>query len=382
MVELGSILRLTKGKKPVHQSDSAQDGYLPYVDIKAFETGQINSFTDGEKCIPCKAGDVLIVCDGARSGLVGRAMTGYVGSTLAKVTAEGLNNDYLFYFIQGKYALLNTKMKGTGTPHLNVEELKKQKLVIPEKEEQERIVSRIEELFSEIDKAEETLAQTRAQLVIYRQGILKHCIDRYRQGSKSCTIKDVCNDIKVGIVIKPAQYYTEKGKGIKAFRSANVREFYVNNAEWVYLTKEGHLSNHRSEVHTGDVLIVRSGYPGTACVVTEEYNGCNAIDILIATPDTSRILPEFLCLFTNSPYGKALVRKHKRGVAQAHLNVSGYSKLEIWVPTLEQQAQAVNMATAQISSCDAISKTIEQGLNQAHSLRQSILKKAFEGELV
>ena len=303
------------------------------------------------------------------------------GLTAIRPNEELLTKFVLLFF---RYYEAQLEQQGGGTTFKAITQatVKSIKIPVPSLDEQERIVAKIEELFSEIDKAEETLAQTRAQLVIYRQGILKHCIDRYRQGSKSCTIKDVCNDIKVGIVIKPAQYYTEKGKGIKAFRSANVREFYVNNAEWVYLTKEGHLSNHRSEVHTRDVLIVRSGYPGTACVVTEEYNGCNAIDILIATPDTSRILPEYLCLFTNSPYGKALVRKHKRGVAQAHLNVSGYSKLEIWVPTLEQQAQAVNMATAQISSCDAISKTIEQGLNQAHSLRQSILKKAFEGELV
>lgn len=386
------VIRWSSGGTPkVSVKEFYQNGTIPWLVIGDLNDGIVTEAAtkiteaalESSSAKMVKQGTLLLAMYGSIGKLGIAGMDCCTNQAIAHIKeAKGLSTKFLFFYFSLLRSHLCSLGKGGTQKNISLTVLNSLEIPIPSLEEQERIVAKIEELFSEIDKAEETLAQTRAQLVIYRQGILKHCIDRYRQGSKSCTIKDVCNDIKVGIVIKPAQYYTEKGKGIKAFRSANVREFYVNNAEWVYLTKEGHLSNHRSEVHTGDVLIVRSGYPGTACVVTEEYNGCNAIDILIATPDTSRILPEYLCLFTNSPYGKALVRKHKRGVAQAHLNVSGYSKLEIWVPTLEQQAQAVNMATAQISSCDAISKTIEQGLNQAHSLRQSILKKAFEGELV
>ena len=125
LIEFGTIMNLTKGKKPKNQSNECKDGFMPYVDIKAFETGVIENYTDGEKCLPCSEGDILIVCDGSRSGLVGKAINGYVGSTLAKITAEGMMQNYLFYFLQGKYALLNTKKKGTGTPHLNPDLLKR-----------------------------------------------------------------------------------------------------------------------------------------------------------------------------------------------------------------------------------------------------------------
>lgn len=99
LVELGSILHFEKGKKPILQSDSPDDGFLPYVDIEAFETGKIKQYTDGTKCTPCDDGDILIVCDGSRSGLVGRAVKGYVGSTLAKISADCLSNQYLFRFV-------------------------------------------------------------------------------------------------------------------------------------------------------------------------------------------------------------------------------------------------------------------------------------------
>ncbi|MGI6688002.1 MAG: hypothetical protein ACOX6Y_06600 [Christensenellales bacterium] len=80
----------------------------------------------------------MIVRDGSRSGLVGKAIKGYVGSTLAIITAKGLTQDYLYYFLQGKYEVLNTRKKGTGTPHLDPELLAQQRLIVPDIAVQER----------------------------------------------------------------------------------------------------------------------------------------------------------------------------------------------------------------------------------------------------
>lgn len=262
-----------------------------------------------------------------------------------------------------------------------IQEYSKLKVAIPPIAEQQRIVTRIEELFSELDSAVETLQKTKQQLEVYRQAVLKEAFDSVSSASRFLSIKNVCKDIKVGIVIKPSQYYVDPDEGIKAFRSANVREFAVNDSDWVYLSQQGHRLNKRSEIHTNDVLIVRSGYPGTACVVPEKYNGCNAIDILIAVPDTEVVYPEYLCAYTNSPYGKKLVRENKRGVAQAHLNVGGYSKMDIMIPSLEIQRKLVNIIQMRNSQADEILNTIEKSLKQAEAMRQSILKAAFEGRL-
>lgn len=134
-VKLGSIVHLEKGKKAIKLSSVAQNGWLPYVDIHTFETKAVANFTDGEKCLPCKNGEILIVCDGSRSGLVGKAIDGYVGSTLAKISAEGVIPEYLFYYLQEKYPKLNTQKKGTGTPHLNQALLKDEIINIPSVDE-------------------------------------------------------------------------------------------------------------------------------------------------------------------------------------------------------------------------------------------------------
>ena len=295
--------------------------------------------------------------------------------------AETLDLKYLLFFF--RYFEVQLQQKGTGTTFKAITQdvIKNLEIPVPPLEDQHRIVTRIEELFSQLDSGVETLKKTKEQLKVYRQAVLKEAFEAVKKDSILYNVEDVCNDIKVGIVIKPSQYYTSEDNSIGAFRSANVREFSVNDSEWVYLTNDGHQANQRSEIHTGDVLVVRSGYPGTACVVPPKYNGYNAIDILIAVPNMTKIVPDYLCAYTNSPLGRKIVQEKKRGVAQAHFNVSGYSKTPIIVPSIDIQKKVVEIIESRLSVCDSIEKTIDTALQEAEALRQSILKQAFEGGL-
>lgn len=148
-----------------------------------------------------------------------------------------------------------------------------------------------------------------------------------------CSIADVCS-VKVGVVIKPAQYYTTEG-GVKTFRSLNIGENHINDKDWVYFTKEGNEYNKRTILKENDVIIARSGSPGVACVIPREYEGCNAVDIIIATPDVSKVNPYYLAYYTNSTHGKQQIIS--RGAAQQHFNVGSYEKLILALPPLELQ---------------------------------------------
>lgn len=333
--------------------------------------------------------DLLISLTG-NVGRVGMLTRGFLPAALNQRVScirikdsDTVNKKYLYYYFRQKLFIQECVEASKGVAQLNLSTkwLENYTIPVPPLPEQERIVSRIEELFSQLDAGVETLKKTKAQLAVYRQAVLKEAFESVIPESDTCNVEDVCKDIKVGIVIKPAQYYTSADVGVRAFRSANVREFAVNDSDWVYLTKAGHEANLRSEIHTGDVLVVRSGYPGTACVVPPTYNGCNAIDILIAVPYAEKILPEYLCAYTNSPLGKRIIQEKKRGVAQAHFNVSGYSKTPIIVPCLETQKRVVAEIDSRLSVCDSIEQTVDTALQQAEAMRQSILKDAFEGKL-
>ena len=292
------------------------------------------------------------------------------------VPNDDIDSEFLYYQLQYLRKKIQEKGSGTTFKEISGKVLGETDIVVPSLEEQSRIVARIEELFSELDKAVDTLKTTKEQLEVYRQAVLKEIFDSV--STTSVHIKDVCLDIKVGIVIKPTQYYVSEN-GVPAFRNANVRRGYINDTDWVMISKEGHQQNCRSEVHTNDVLISRSGANlGMASVVPARYNGYNAIDVVIAVPDISKVSPEFLAQYTNSPMGRAIVKKNERGAAQGHLNVSAYANLPIGVPDLQEQEKLVKQISDRLSVCDSIEKTVDTALAQADAMRQSILKQAFE----
>jgi type I restriction enzyme S subunit len=172
-------------------------------------------------------------------------------------------------------------------------------------------------------------------------------------------VADVCETVSVGIVVQPSQYYVDAGKGIRAFRSANVGENRIVDRDWVYLSPEGHQANSKSQIRAGDVLVVRSGAPGTACVVTEEYAGSNCIDIVFARPRRDQVLPEYLAEFTNSPVGRRHVLGTQGGLALKHFNVGAYKQLELLLPDVAEQKKIVDIFGAWDTAIQKTEQLIE-----------------------
>lgn len=322
-------------------------------------------------------GDLLFAWSASLGAHIWNQNDAWLNQHIFKVIPnDNIDKLYLYYFLQKVIAELYLKTHGSGMVHITKGPFMNTPIPVPSYTEQSRIVARIEELFSELDNAVDTLKTTKEQLEVYRQAVLKEIFDSV--STTSVHIKDVCLDIKVGIVIKPTQYYVSEN-GVPAFRNANVRRGYINDTDWVMISKEGHQQNCRSEVHTNDVLISRSGANlGMASVVPARYNGYNAIDVVIAVPDISKVIPEFLAQYTNSPMGRAIVKKNERGAAQGHLNVSAYANLPIGVPDLQEQEKLVKQISDRLSVCDSIEKTVDTALAQTDAMRQSILKQAFE----
>lgn len=306
-----------------------------------------------------------------------------------------LNDKYLYRLMVSSYVVdgLNKHMKGDNSPSIRKDDIENYPFPLPPLSEQQRIVKRIEELFAKLDEAKERLQEVVDSFAVRKAAILHKAFtgeltQQWRRENgvsyeswEEKFVKDICNDIKVGIVIKPSQYYTDQKNGVAAFRSANVRESYIEDKDWVYINKNGQDTNKRSEVHTGDVLIVRSGNPGTACVVTEKYDGFNAIDILIAVPDSKKVTSEFLCAYTNSPACKTLISNNKRGMALAHFNVGGYSQLPISLPSLPEQHEIVRLIDDLLARERSAQQATEQALASIELMKKSILARALRGEL-
>ena len=192
------------------------------------------------------------------------------------------------------------------------------------------------------------------------------------EGWRGLTVEEVCERVSVGIVVKPAQYYVDDEDGIKAFRSANISENKIVDKDWVYLSPEGHAMNEKSALKAGDVLVVRSGAPGTACVVTPAYEGANCIDVVFARPNTKYVLPEHLAAFTNSSVGKKHVLGNQGGLALKHFNVSAYKRMEVILPPLPEQRKIAEILRTWDEAIEKLEK-----LRAAKLSRYSALARRF-----
>ena len=390
IVKVGKYVISTKGKKPKRISNvKTNECNLPYVNIKAFEKGIIDEYTDGIGCVICEEGDFLMVWDGSRSGYVGKAIKGALGSTLVRLNFPDLDNNYAYYFLQSKYIEINTRAKGVGIPHVDPNLLWNYELLIPPIETQQAIVSKIEELFSELDKGIEDLKTAQQQLKTYRQSVLKWAFEgkltneNVKDGElpKNWEMSTIGNIFEVHIGSTPKR---------------NVSEYWGGNINWVssgeiafcnitktkeQITKIG-LENTSCKVHpVGTVIIAMIGEGKTrgqaAILKIEASHNQNTAAIRV---DNKTYLSELLYYYLFLKYQDN--RKVGSGNNQKALNKERVKKIEIPLPPLEEQHLIVQEIESRLSVADKMEESIAQSLQQAEALRQSILKKAFSGELV
>lgn len=349
-----------------------------------------------------KKGDVLLCKINPRINRVWKVSKYTDHSLLASsewivIRNSGLISNYLMWCFRSPYfrGYMLSNVSGVGGSLMRAQPkfVQGYPVPVPPLAEQQRIVDRIESLFAKLDEAKEKAQavvdsfETRKAAILHK-AFTGELTAKWREehgvGMESWhlrTIGEVCENVKVGIVIKPSQYYVPQNEGTPAFRSANVRECRIDDFDWVYLNEKGMKDNSRSIVHTGDVLVVRSGNPGTACVVPERFDGYNAIDILIAVPNKKIIISDYLCYYTNSPLGKKTVEIGKRGIALTHFNVKGFSQMPINIPTIPEQVVIVRTLGDLFAQEQQSKEAAEAVLDQIDLMKKSILARAFRGEL-
>jgi len=261
------------------------------------------------------------------------------------------------------HARHEAELKSTGTTRqrINLSILKSIKIPAPSLKEQRRIAEVLDTTDEAIQKTESLIAKLKAM----KQGLLHDLLTRgidengklrdpnahpeqfknspFGRIPRKCKIKrckSICHEIIVGIVIRPAQYY--RLSGVPILRSANIREDGIDPTDLVYMSEESNALLSKSQIHTGDVLTVRTGYPGTSCVVTSEFNGANCVDLIISRPGP-KIISEYLAIWINSDLGKNQVLKTQGGLAQQHFNVGELEKLLICSPDLSEQMRILDI---------------------------------------
>jgi type I restriction enzyme, S subunit len=315
------------------------------------------------------------------------------------------------------YLLLNLRLerfdRSTAIPGLNRDDAYALDIALPPLNEQKRIVAKIEELFSELDKGIESLKTAREQLKVYRQAVLKHAFEgkltaHWRENDLD-TIKlenfISGNEVKdfpelpkgwlytqLGEVIEEPKYGTCKKcdydiNGIGVLRIPNIVSGVVDSTDLKFASFDADEINTYRLIR-GDILIIRSNgsvsIVGRCALVREQNEKFLYAGYLIRLrPNREFISPEFLTYVLSSHLLRTQIeRKAKSTSGVNNINAGELKSLIIPICATEEQEEVVMFLKEKLSIIENLEVTIQSELQKSEALRQSILKKAFSGKLV
>lgn len=452
---LGEITeKVTKGATPTTYGYTFQRVGINFIKIQNVSNGliHITSITDyiseeahqNQKKSILKTDDVLF------------SIAGTIGETaIVKESYLPANTNQAFAIISGFSSYLipkylefqlrsfvaqktKDKARGGAMNNVSLEDLKALEVILPPYNEQHRIVAKIEELFSELDKGIESLKTAREQLKVYRQALLKHAFEgtltaKWREGNRDIVgarfiapdskiaganqgamnraptkrrkdlpqltaeelaelpelplgwgwVKygDLCSKVRNGISEKPVGE-----SGTKIFRISAVRPMFFDMDDYRFIdNSSGRFDDNF--LARGDLVFTRYNGSRYYVGVCARYNSDERRlfpDKLIQTrTDCSQVDTSYLEKALNCGKARRFIESKIRTTA-GQSGVSGADIKNIPVPlcSVEEQAEILNIIDEKLSEVDQLDQTIATALQQSSSLRQSILKKAFSGRLV
>ncbi len=390
--KLGEICETTSGGTPNRKNDAYYGGSIPWV--KSGELGK-GIIYDTEEKITEKAvkessakvfpeGTLLIALYGATIGKLG--FLGIPAATNQAVCGifanEKIDLQFLSYYLFHKRNDLIAQGTGGAQPNISQTILKNLPIPLPPLPTQHQIVSRIESLFAELDKAVEHLRTAQQQLKTYRQAVLNHWLNN-DDGKWEM--------VKLGEVIEKPTYGTSKkcdydivGTGV--LRIPNIGNGYIidDDLKFAVFSDE---EKEKYALKEGDLLTIRSNgsvdlVGKCALISSKEEKYLFAGYLIRLRPFPEKVNSKFLTLTLESHNLRIQIEdKAKSTSGVNNINSVELQNLIIPLPPLAEQQHIVVEIESRLSQAEAAEASIAEALQKTEALRQSILKKAFSGEL-
>lgn len=288
-------------------------------------------------------------------------------------------NDFLTYLLN--YKNLRGLARQAAQPVISNTSLKDLILTFPEStEEQKRIVVILDEAFAGIDAAiantEKNLANARELFESY----LNSVFSQQGNGWVKKTLGDVCQ-FENG---DRGKNYPSRSKfvdsGIAFINAGHIDDGIVDLSKMNYITKENYGLLSRGKIKLGDVLFCLRGSLGKFAVINDDIQGAIASSLVIIRPHADLSI-EFLLHYLRSGLCKSMIEKYAGGAAQPNLGAKDLAKFSISVPPEEQQKVVSEKLDALMLEVERLDSVYSEKLNSLKELKQSLLQKAFSGEL-
>ncbi len=336
-------------------------------------------------CTHLQRGDILIARLPDPLGracifpLEGKYITA-VDIAVVRIANENYNSKYIMYMINSPQFRNEIKKYESGTTRKRIsrKNLDKIQFKVPSRAEQNRIVARIEEFFSQLDSGIETLQKTKQQLEVYRQAVKKQSFDS-NVGYKE--ISEILDDIRIGpfgTALHKSDYITG---GVPVINPQHIKNNQITPNRQVTISKNKADELNSYVLKTNDIIMGRRGEMGRCAPVTENEAGmiCGTGSLIF------RLKPEysadFYCHILSGADVIHYLEANATGTTMKNLNEEIVKHISVPIVTKERQAEISAQLDSALSMCESIDTTIDETMQKAEALRQSILKKAFEGNL-
>jgi len=452
--KLGEISSINPKLALEHFPDDLEISFIPMASVET-ESGRVDltqtrklgsvkkgytPFIDGDvifaKITPCMENGKIAFLNGLKEGIGFGSTEFHVSRPLNKIS-----NKYIFYFLVQRSYRKDAQGNMTGSAgQLRVPTtfFRDSVISLPPHREQHRIVAKIEELFSELDKGVEALKTAQQQLKVYRQAVLKWAFEgklteEWREQQKNLpTALQLLEQIKTkrekqakatGKKLKPLTPLTKvelfglpslpsgwlwmqltevstdvfdgpfgshlkssdyTDKGIRVIRLENIGSLEFKDQYKSYVAKEKYETIKKHTVYSGDIVFSSFISEKIRVSIVPPYirEAINKADCFCIRTNKSIIGENYLSCFlsTRTAYHQLVNEIH--GATRPRINTTQLKQCFIPYCSVKEQHVIAAEIETRLSVADKLEETISQSLQQAEALRQSILKKAFEGKLV
>jgi len=281
-----------------------------------------------------------------------------------------LTREYLTVFLRSDSFVTwaVSKTAGAKMPRLGTTELLNKEISLPSLSEQTRIAGQFAKIDELITLRKEQLAKL-DQLVKSRfMELFSNC----GHGSSKVLLEEISEFVTVGIANSATHAYADSG--IAMLRNQNIKENYLDENDLIYITPDFAKKYGSKQLVENDILVIRTGYPGVACLVPKKFEGCQTFTTLIVRlKDSTSAHANYVCHYINSSFGKDYVEQSKVGVAQQNFGAKALAKMPIVIPSMELQKEYASF----VEQTDKSKLTIQQSLNKLELLKKSLMQEYF-----
>jgi len=381
-VAIENIFQLRKGRKALQTYDTQIKESKRYIQINDLRSDDDIKFAVDPKGVEVFPADICIAWDGANAGTIGYGLSGFIGSTIARLRLAEKNKyftDYIGKYLQSKFYVLNSNTTGATIPHISKERLLSLKIPIPPLREQKRIAAIL-------DKADNIRRKREKAIQLADEFLRSVFLDMFGDPAINpnkfplTKLNTLFSKKKSGAKCGPfgsalKKYeYTETGVPVWTMDNIKENEFQENGC--LYITNEKFDALKAYTVEKGDILISRAGTVGKMCVATPRAkNSIISTNLIRLSLDLSKIKPIYFTTLMN--FFKGGVGRLKTGEDGAYtfMNTGILSELKIPLPPMPLQIKYYNIH----QKIQSLKK--KYITNEKKYIFRSISQRAFRGDL-